>query len=528
MKDDAAHAPDRGTTRELARLRQVADVMRAQLLKLQHELVQAHRDTEGDHAARLLEANTQLVQAALLAQTEAAAALEDLVVLSHSSQTDPLTGLPNRAVLLDRLRSAIALAHRHKTSLAVLFFDVDGLKYVNDTRGHQAGDETLQAVARQLRSLVRDCDTVCRYGGDEFVVLLLETTDAGDAVVVVEKIMAALAATLPGSHALSASAGVSLYPQHGEDAAALIQHADAAMYVAKRKGPGLYEVHGQGGDAFPAAPPVTEASPRQRESALRSSQRDLREANEQLVVAALQAQTHEADAREDHRRQIQYMAMVAHELRNPLAPIRSAASLLGAGGANTGPSLPRLRAIIERQVVQMSRLIEDLLEGSRVSSGKLRMECSDVDLADILELAVLTCRPGIQARDQSVTLEMGPSRMPLHGDPVRLVQVFCNLLDNASKYTQSGGRIAVVASSAEGGFAVSVRDNGVGISPLAITRIFDLFAQDDQAVALDSRGLGIGLAVVRDLIDSHGGSVTASSEGKGLGSEFVVTLPTRP
>lgn len=360
MKDKGADAGGSSTTRELARLRQVADVMRAQLLKLQHDLVVVHRDTDGDHAARLLDANTQLVQAALLAQTEAASAL-----------------------------------------------------------------------------------------------------------------------------------------------------------------------HGAGDIAQPGSQPLPDAAPSARERPLHASQRDLREANTQLLVAALEAQTQEADAREDHRRQIQYMAMVAHELRNPLAPIRSAASLLNHSGTGTAPSLPRLQAIIERQVEQMSRLIEDLLEGSRISSGKLRLELADVDLIDILELAVLTCRPGIHARGQSITLEIGPPALPLHGDPVRLVQVFCNLLDNASKYTPAGGEITVAASSSDGAFTVRVRDNGVGISPLALTRIFDLFVQDDHDLAMDSRGLGIGLAVVRELVDSHGGSVTAHSAGKGKGSEFVVTLPMR-
>lgn len=519
-------AEDPDNARELARLREVADVMRAQLLKLQHDLVAAHHDTDGDHATRLLEANTQLVQAALLAQAEAANALHDLETLSQSSQVDPLTGLVNRSVLLDRLRNAISMARRHRKSLAVLFFDVDDLKYVNDTHGHQAGDQALQEVARRLRSMVRSSDTVCRYGGDEFVVLLSETSGVADAVAVVEKIMTALAEPGRDGRGMSASAGVSVSPRDGDDPELLIQHADAAMYVAKHKGRGLYALHGRDEPAVPPdAQTMSEAAPRVRERALEANQRDLREANSQLLVAALEAQSHEAEAREDHRRQIQYMAMVAHELRNPLAPIRSAASLMNARGAGAAASLPRLQAIIERQVGQMSRLIEDLLEGSRVSSGKLRLEFADVDLVDTLELAAHTCGSSIGARGQNITLDIGSQEMPVHGDAVRLAQVFCNLLDNASKYTPAGGAITVSASSSEDAYTVKIRDNGVGISPLALTRIFGLFEQDDHALALDSRGLGIGLAVVRELVDSHGGSVTAHSEGKGEGSEFVVTLP---
>lgn len=520
MRDGEGTIP--GAGRELARLNQLADVMRAQLLQLEHDLVVAHRDADGSHAALLLEANTLLVEAALLAQTEAATALKSLEALALASQHDALTGLPNRSCLMERMDSAIVRARCDLKSLAVLFFHVDCPREVNDMRGQLAGDEALQWVALRLQAMAGESDTVSRYGDNEFVALLPDSSGAEDAVAVVEAMMAALVVPAPTgetSRELVASAGVVVFPQHGEDSATLIQRAKAAMYVARRSGFGQYALHGVDGRAQGDAKPRTDAS------ALQASEENLREANTQLVVAALQAQAHEAEAREDHRRQIQYMAKVAHELRNPLVPIRMAAGLLNLQGPGGSPSLPRLQTIIERQVVQIARLVEDLLEGSRISTGKLRLERVDVDMIEILEHAVLTCRAAMDARGQTLAVSLGLEALPMQGDPVRLAQVFCNLLDNASKYTPSGGEITLSASRSGDLLTVTVSDNGVGISPLAITRIFDLFVQDDHAMVLDSRGLGIGLAVVRELVDSHGGSVSAHSEGKDKGSEFVVTLP---
>ncbi len=518
-------------TQELVRLCGLAEDMHTRLGRLQQDLAVAHWDTRGDHGARLREANGQLVQAALLAQSESATALESMEALCRSSHEDPLTGLPNRNVLLDRLEQAIAMAHRHAKSLAVLFFDVDRFKHINDTLGHKAGDEVLQRIAGRLKVLVRESDTVCRYGGDEFVVLLLEVSDSADAIAVVEKALASLAVPESGNSGLdtlSASAGIAVFPQDGEDPATLIKHADAAMYVAKRAGGGQFALHGSGGvDASDALHVSMETLPRDARLAL-AEHRSLCEANTQLLLAALQAQTHEADAREDHRRQIQYMAMVAHELRNPLGPIRTAASLLDHRGTGQAPSLPRLKAIIERQVLQITRLVEDLMEGSRVSTGKLRLERVAVDMADILELSVESCRPAMEARGQRIALEWGSEPLHMDGDPVRLVQVFCNLLDNASKYTPRGGEIQLSAGRIDDVLTVKVIDNGAGISPKALPEIFELFVQDDHALELDSRGMGIGLAVVRELVNGHGGNITAHSDGRNKGSTFVVTLPMAP
>jgi len=514
-------------TAMLARLGMEADTMRDHLLELRQALADTRLDVDGSRGAQVREANGQLVQAVLRAETLAENAIHNLDSLSYSSQRDPLTDTPNRALMLDRIHNAIGMARRHDACLAVLFIDLDHLKLVNDTLGHEVGDQVLQLVAKRLKATVRDLGTVSRHGGDEFLVLLPEISQASDAVEVAVKILAALAAPcLLGDYAFqpSASLGISLFPDDGDDAVTLISRADAAMYASKRRGHGAFAFYSQQqADATVLEDSAFEAVTRTALAPMRV--RDLREANAQLLLSALTAQAHEADAMEAHRRQIQRMAMVAHELRNPLTPIRIAASLLDNRGANPTPSLARLQSIIEGQVAHMTRLVEDLLEGSRLSAGKLRLERSNVDLIGILEMAAQTCRPGMEARHQSLTLQLPPGPVEIHGDPIRLAQVVCNLLDNASKYTPMAGEITLAAKVLEASIELSVADNGVGISAEAMDRIFDLFAQDEKALALDSRGLGVGLAVVRELVEAHGGTVFASSAGKDQGSRFVVTLP---
>jgi signal transduction histidine kinase len=184
-----------------------------------------------------------------------------------------------------------------------------------------------------------------------------------------------------------------------------------------------------------------------------------------------------------------------------------------------------VQVLIEEQVVRMARLVEDLLDSTRVSAGKFRVECSNVQLPGILDRAVAACRPEMDRRHQRLALRMPSGSPDIWGDPMRLAQIFSNLLDNASKYTPDGGEIAVTVQPSDEAVSVRVCDNGIGISPAALTKIFDLYVQDERALTLCRGGLGIGLAVVRDLVEAHGGTITAHSAGENLGSEFVVTLP---
>ncbi|HEX2790424.1 MAG TPA: diguanylate cyclase [Steroidobacteraceae bacterium] len=530
--------PDTGdvtaAARAVALLNKQADEIRADIVRSRLELEQLQRESGDTWAAQLVQANEQLVLAALQAETIAETATGHLDELARASQRDALTDTPNRALMLDRLENAIALARRHVTRLAVLFLDLDQFKHINDTMGHAVGDEVLQLVARRLESVVRASDTVSRHGGDEFLVLIGEVSKASDAAVIAAKILAVLTAPCRvGDHMLrlSASLGIATYPDDGEDAASLISRADAAMYRSKRRRRGGFEFHREQIPGVPALGQSSSDAPQlptaRYDSALSEQQprlRELREANEQLVIAALTAQQMEAQAELAYSRQTKFLAMVAHELRNPLIPIQTAAGLLNRALTDE-PLLAQLQAAIKRQVSLVSRLVDDLLDGSRVSSGKFRLECSVVEMAGILSLAVETCRPAVEARSQSLTIHLAPAPLLVIGDPLRLGQIFSNLLDNASKYTAKGGEVSLMAVVLDRTLQVTVSDNGIGIMSEALPNIFELFMQDARAVAHYNGGLGIGLAVVRDLVEAHGGTVTARSPGRDLGSDFIVTLP---
>lgn len=226
-------------TRTLALLQEQADGLRAEISALRQELATEQRDSATPQATELVEANGALVLSALHAETVAESAMSELDELSRSSQRDALTGTPNRAMMLDRLESAIALSRRRGTRAALLFLDLDRFKQINDTMGHPVGDEVLRLVARRLESVVRDSDTVSRHGGDEFLVLLTEVAHPADAALIAAKMLLAVAEPGP-EHVpeLSASIGIAVCPDDGAEAAVLIANADAAMYKSKQQGRG--------------------------------------------------------------------------------------------------------------------------------------------------------------------------------------------------------------------------------------------------------------------------------------------------
>ncbi len=233
------------------------------------------------------------------------------------------------------------------------------------------------------------------------------------------------------------------------------------------------------------------------------------------------------ELREADRRKDEFLAMLSHELRNPLAPILSAVEVLDRAGPGSELA-STYRAVIARQVHHMKRLLDDLLDVSRVSQGKIELRKEPVELGALLLQAVEVSRPMIVAKrhELSVTLAAGP--VPLDADPTRLVQVFANLLNNAAKYTDDDGHIALDLTTKDGAAVVSVRDDGMGMRPELVARAFDLFVQETRSLDRAQGGLGIGLTMVRILVKMHGGSVRASSDGPGRGSAFVVTLPLAP
>lgn len=247
---------------------------------------------------------------------------------------------------------------------------------------------------------------------------------------------------------------------------------------------------------------------------------DLKHAEQELQRSA--AALREADRRKD-----EFLAILSHELRNPLAPIRTAATVL----ENETVTLDQIRwasALIQRQVSNLARLLDDLLDLTRVTQGKLHLRCERVSCASVIEAAVETIRPILDRKQHELRVELpGPGAM-LEGDPLRLSQVLSNLLANAAKYTDPGGLISVEAVLGDDTLSIGVTDSGIGIAPDALERLFAMFSQVDADAARAEGGLGIGLALAKGLVELHGGTISAFSTGRGRGSTFTVRLPLAP
>lgn len=231
----------------------------------------------------------------------------------------------------------------------------------------------------------------------------------------------------------------------------------------------------------------------------------------------------EAERQEADRRKDEFLAMLAHELRNPVASINGAVELLGR--LRTEEDLLWAKDVVQRQVKHLARLIDDLLDVSRITRGKIGLRKELLDLSPVVSSAVEVVRPLIEERKHKLTLALAAGALQLEADPLRLEQVLVNLLINAAKYTDAGGHISLSAGCEETQIIITVRDTGIGMSPDLLARAFDLFAQGDRSIARSEGGLGIGLTLVQKLAELHGGSVTASSDGVGKGSEFTVRLP---
>lgn len=533
MNDDGAPLQAQvAANHTLALLHAQADAVRSDLANLRRELAQVSEELSHLRTARAAEGSRQLVQAAVHADTVAQTAVSSLDELTRHTQHDELTGAPNRTLMLDRVENAIAMAKRRGTRVGLVFVDLDHFKSINDTLGHAAGDAVLQLAARRLEGAVRDSDSVGRHGGDEFVVLLAELANAIDAAPVAQKIIDVLAEPgAIGSHSLSLSAslGIAIYPEDGDDAVGLIDCADAAMYHAKKRGPGRYAFCAELAVAAVgkrSAPVDIAPLAKRADSAFAEHEARLRElvdANRHLVGAAQTAQNLQGNAEEAHHRQINFVAMASHALRNPLSAIRMATATLTHPKVGDAARVGQYQ-VIERQTALMARLIDDLLDGSRVGAREFRLRSSDLRLDAILAAALDACRHVIDAKQQRLRLELPTEQVEVHGDAQRLTQVFSNLLNNASRRATQGGQIVLAMQVERGEAVVRVANDGVGIAPEALPRIFDLFTLDTN-MPLGDAGLGIGLAVVHELVRAHGGTVMANSPGEHSGSEFAVRLP---
>ncbi|HUN75909.1 MAG TPA: PAS domain S-box protein, partial [Steroidobacteraceae bacterium] len=270
---------------------------------------------------------------------------------------------------------------------------------------------------------------------------------------------------------------------------------------------------------------------REREQALRDAHAELQSrtaqlerANERLREEIAQRESAEAALREADRRKDEFLALLAHELRNPLAPIRYALAI-NKKADRTVEQRSRAEEVIERQVTHMSRLLDDLLDVSRITRGTLELKTSPTELTLVLGAAIETARPLLDAKRHTLSLDLPKDAVRLQADTVRLEQIFSNLLINAAKYTDPGGHIALTATLEPDEITVAVRDDGIGITSDMMPRLFTMFAQAEAALVRAEGGLGVGLSLVRGLVELHGGTIQARSEGAGRGSEFIVRLP---
>jgi PAS domain S-box-containing protein len=232
----------------------------------------------------------------------------------------------------------------------------------------------------------------------------------------------------------------------------------------------------------------------------------------------------EDELRQADRRKNQFLAVLSHELRNPLSAIRNALEILKIKGSSD-PVAARNRDIIERQIRQMGILVEDLLDVSRISRGALVLHKEPVNLEAVIQTALEASRPLIEASRHELTVALPSKPVRLIADPVRLSQVFSNLLNNAAKYTDAGGCIRVTARTDDNDLVISVQDNGIGISPEYMPHLFEIFSQATESVQRAEGGIGIGLSLVKGLVELHGGCISVQSDGVGRGSEFIVRMP---
>ncbi len=248
-------------------------------------------------------------------------------------------------------------------------------------------------------------------------------------------------------------------------------------------------------------------------------------ARERLHTALKSAESASAALREADLRKDEFLAMLAHELRGPLAPLRNMVEILKRKTENADV-VQSAAGMMERQLGQLVRLVDDLIDVSRITRGQIELRTKTVDLSSIILQCVEACRPLAEAANHELNVSLWPQPIRLHGDSVRLTQVFSNILNNACKYTKPGGKIHLSSEVHEGEVIVTVKDSGIGIAPDQLNVIFDLFAQIDRTLERTQSGLGIGLTLVKRLTEMHGGTVNAHSEGLGTGTEIVVRLPT--
>lgn len=474
---------------------------------------------------------------AVTALHQRAAALEAIAALERASRSfdvDALTGLPNRLLFRDRFSQALAHAKRRNARVAVLFVDLDGFKEINDAHGHSIGDEMLRHAAQCLLEAKRDVDTVCRHGGDEFLILLSDVADITTPALFAEKALAAIDMPLRIGDAVvrvGASIGISIYPDDGADQETLIREADAAMYAAKRSGSKItYASTPALANRVAAATPLSNAAKADPVDLLERSLHeahaglaDLKSANERLSVRAITAEEGHRVAESARRHQAELLHLVAHELRNALAPLQSAAEVLGLLQNDTS-LLPRLELILTRQILHMGKLLTDILDVSRINNGRIDVRHEHVDLRTIVSDAESAVGDALAGRAQKVMLTVDATPLMIHGDAARLRDVVTTLVSTASQDAPDGATISVSVTRRpeQGVITVDYPDcswrAGDGTTPVGL-------AAATPTMVTDGDGLTFSLFVVMEFIRLHGGRLTLVRDLVATRSRVEVTLP---
>jgi len=303
------------------------------------------------------------------------------------------------------------------------------------------------------------------------------------------------------------------------DVEMVIAPKQGKLRVVGASGQSFYDDAGKHLGAVVSMHDITEA--RQAAQSLRDAHADLEQR-----VAMRTSELDEANRalQQADRRKDEFLATLGHELRNPLAPLRNGLQVMRFANADAD-AVERARAMMDRQLTQIIRLVDDLLDVNRISRGTFALRIERANLLDIVHHALETCGPPMEQQEHRLTVSLPPVPVYVDADAARLSQAFCNLMVNAAKYTPAGGEISLTVRRMEGQAVVSIKDSGVGIAPEMLHDIFEMFTQVDRSFASSQAGLGIGLMVVRSLIEMHGGVVEAHSEGLGKGSEFTVRLP---
>ena len=280
-----------------------------------------------------------------------------------------------------------------------------------------------------------------------------------------------------------------------------LQHADGHWLAAEGRG---HAVFSEKGEALSVFGIVNDISDR------KAAEEQLRELNNQLSIS--------------DRRKDEFLATLAHELRNPLAPMRNVLEIMRLK-ENENSFIRWSRDVIERHLLQMTHLVDDLMEASRISQGRLKLRIQQIDICSVLQQAVEASQPLMQELKHRLTIIKPDTSIIIDADPTRIIQIISNLLTNAAKYTPEGGTIRLNIFQDKGEVVLSVRDSGIGIPPDQLSNVFTMFSQLRPAIERSQGGLGIGLSLVRGLVELHGGTIRANSEGDGKGSEFTVRLP---